>query len=123
MSLHKEASTEAVLVVFFWMERGTVSRYLKAVNGVLAEILPAARSLIEIIRGVYGRDGEAEGGCWTGGGATISYQIPHDCPSGGRARPRAAQFHAPGPDRRSPIIIGVPAGGNGIPGMLAGPAL
>ena len=63
MSLHKEASTEAVLVVFFWMEWGTVSRYLKAVNGVLAEILPTARSLAEIIRGVYERNGEAEGGC------------------------------------------------------------
>ena len=33
------------------------------VNGVLAEILPTARNLAEIIRGVYGRDDEAEGGC------------------------------------------------------------
>ena len=42
------------------------------VNGVLAEILPAARNLAEIIRDVYGRDGEAEGCCWTVDGATIS---------------------------------------------------
>ena len=51
----KEANTEATLGVFFGIDQGTADRYLKVVNGVLAEILPTARNLTETIRGIYAR--------------------------------------------------------------------
>ena len=54
--MHKrEVITEAALEIFFGMDQVTVYRYLKAVNGALTEILPAACNLIDTIRGIYER--------------------------------------------------------------------
>ena len=48
--LHKK---KVLLGVLFGIYQGTVSRYLKTVNSVLAEILPTARNLTSIIREIY----------------------------------------------------------------------
>ena len=133
----KEANTEAFLGVFFGIDQGTVSRYLKVVNGVLAEILPTARNLTEIIRGVYERRCGADGG--TDGGTDVPGAEPAF--RAGSPTPVPAAAAAPAPERPGPIsrsgppapvaatdeppaptVTGAPAGGNGIPGMLAGPA-
>ena len=88
----KEANTEATLGVFFGIDQGTASRYLKVVNGVLAEILPTARNLTEIIRGIYARDGGAEGGAAKPGAE----------PPPKPASPRRSRRPPPGPPPSGP---------------------
>ena len=91
--LHKrEAITEATLGVFFGIDRGTASRYLKVVNGVLVEMLPTARNLTGTIRGIYERNGGAEGGS---------------------AEPGAGPPFRTGPPRRSRPPPGQPPSGPG----------
>ena len=133
--LHKkEANTEAVLGVFFGMDQGTVSRYLKVVNGVLAEILPTARNLTEIIRGIYERRSGAEGGAEGGAEDRDGTAKPETEPPfrAGSPTPVPAAAAGPSPGRPGPLsvygppaptVIGAPASGNGIPGILAGPVL
>ena len=137
--LHKkEANTEAVPGGFFGMDQGTASRYLKVVNGVLAEILPTARNLSEIIRGIYERRSGAEGGAedeTAKSGTEPPFRAGSPTPvpaaAAGPAPGRPGPLSVSGPptpvaatdEPPTPTIMGAPAGGNGIQGVLAGPVL
>ena len=133
--LHKkEANTEGVLGALFGIDQGTASRYLKVVNGVLAEILPTARNLTETIRGIYARDGGAEGGpAKPGAEPPLRAGSPTPVPAAdaGPAPDRPGPLSTSGPpapvaatdEPPAPTMIGAPAGESGIPGILAGPAL
>ena len=132
--LHKkEAIPEALLGVLFGIYQGTVSRYLKTVNSVLAEILPTARNLTSIIREIYKKRNNdakpkpAEGKDKQGDDVVGQDAKPNHDTTAERAGPRsrtgtpapvAATNNAP-----APTVIGAPAGGEGLPGILAGPLL
>ena len=88
----------------FGIDQGTASRYLKVVNGVLAEILPTARNLTEIIRGIYARDGGAEGGA-----------------EGGPAKPGAGPALRAGSPTPVPAADAGPAPGRPGPLSTSGP--
>ena len=131
--LHKkEAIPEALLGVLFGIYQGTVSRYLKTVNSVLAEILPTARNLTSIIREIYKKrnndakpkpaDGKDKQGDVVGQDAKPNHDTTAER-AGPRSRtgtpaPVAATDNAP-----APTVIGAPTGGEGLPGILAGPLL
>ena len=127
--LHKkEAIPEELLGVLFGIYQGTVSRYLKTVNSVLAEILPTARNLTSIIREIYKKrsntdakpkpaDGkDKQGDDIVGQDATAERAGPRS--RTGTPAPVAATNNAP-----APTVIGYPTGGEGLPGILAGPLL
>ena len=132
--LHKkEAIPEALLGVLFGIYQGTVSRYLKTVNSVLAEILPTARNLTSIIREIYKKRNNdakpkpAEGKDKQGDDIVGQDAKPNHDTTAERAGPRsrtgtpapvAATNNAP-----APTVIGAPTGGEGLPGILAGPLL
>ena len=137
--LHKkEAITEAALGAIFGIDQGTASRYLKVVNGVLAEILPTARNLTEIIRGIYERRSGAEGGAedeTAKSGTEPPFRAGSPTPvpaaAAGPAPERPGPLSTSGPpapvaatdEPPAPTVIGAPADSNGIPGILAGPVL
>ena len=127
--LHKkEAIPEELLGVLFGIYQGTVSRYLKTVNSVLAEILPTARNLTSIIREIYKKrsntdakpkpaDGkDKQGDDIVGQDATAERAGPRS--RTGTPAPVAATNNAP-----APTVIGYPTGGEGLPGILAGSTL
>ena len=132
--LHKkEAIPEALLGVLFGIYQGTVSRYLKTVNSVLAEILPTARNLTSIIREIYKKRNNdakpkpADGKDKQGDDIVGQDAKPNHDTTAERAGPRsrtgtpapvAATNNAP-----APTVIGAPTGGEGLPGILAGPLL
>ena len=131
--LHKkEAIPEALLGVLFGIYQGTVSRYLKTVNSVLAEILPTARNLIGIIREIYKKrnntnakpepadDKNKQDNIIVG-----QYAKPNHDTTAERAGPRsrtgtsapvAATHNTP-----APTVIGYPTGGDAC--VLAGSTL
>ncbi len=123
--LHKkQANTEAALGVIFRIDRGTASMYLKVVNWVLAEILPTARNLTEIIWGIYERCNGAGGGTAKPGiepPFRAGSPTPVPAAAGGPAPGQPGPLSSSGPPAST--RIGAPTGENGIPGILAGPVL
>ena len=136
----KDAATEAALGVFFGMDQGTASRYLKVVNEVLAEILPTARNMAKAIRSAY--EGRSGSGRPAAASPSPSSSPPPPPPQASSATPVPAAAAGPVPERPGPIstsgpsapvaatddppaptVIGAPTGGHGTPGTLAGPSL
>ena len=132
--LHKkEGITEALLGALFGIYQGTVSRYLKTTNSVLTEILSTARNLIGIIREMYKKrsntDAKPEPADDKNKQDNIvvgQYAKPNQDTSTERAGPRS-RTGTPAPvaathNTPAPTVIGYPTGGDGLPGILAGPA-
>ena len=129
--IHKRGATnEGLIGLFFGIDQSTVSRYLKVINEVLAEILPTPRNMTEIIRDNYARDGTTKGepakpkaepplqDNSTTAATRTAPERPGPLSTSGPPIPIAASDKPP-----AATIIGAPVDGKGIPGILAGPTL
>ena len=126
----KTANAECVMGTIFGIDQSTVSRYLKVVNEVLAEILPTSRNLTKIIRDNYARDDTTKGEPAkpkaemtlqdnpTTAATRTAPERPGPLSTSGPPIPLAASDEPP-----AATIIGAPVDGKGIPGILAGPTL
>ena len=123
----KEAVTEVALGTIFGIDQSSVSRYLKVVNGVLAEILPTSRNLTKIIRDNYARDVTTKGEPAKSGAepppqarstTRPTPEQPIPLSTSGPSTPVATTDESP-----APTMIGAPTDGSGIPEILAGPTL
>ena len=133
--LHKkEGIAEAMLGALFGIGQGTVSRYIKTTNSVLAEILPTARNLTSIIREIYKKRNNADAKPEPADGKDKQDDDivgqdakPNQDTAAERAGPRS-RIGTPAPvaatnNVPAPTVIGYPTGGDDLPGMLAGSAL